>query len=73
MSAELTASEREQIQTILSRRANEIARYMEDLRISGNGKMPASVEYGLELEIKRLRRLADKIVPPVADDEGVPR
>jgi hypothetical protein len=66
-SANLTHSEREQIATILSRRANEIAGYSGDNR----DKMPASVEYGLELEMKRLRRLADKVRPlqPETDDE----
>lgn len=66
-SANLTLSEREQIATILSRRANEIAGYSGDNR----DRMPASVEYGLEIEMKRLRRLADKVRPPQpeTDDE----
>jgi hypothetical protein len=63
----LTPSEREQIATILARRANEIAGYSGDNR----GKMPASVEFGLDLEMKRLRRLAEKVLPPQPepDDE----
>lgn len=66
---QMTPGEREQIATILSRRANEIAGYSgeneERACIGTNRKpMPASVEYALELEIRRLRRLADKINPP---------
>jgi hypothetical protein len=66
-SANLTPSEREQIATILSRHANEIAKYSGDKR----DVLPASVDYGLKLEIKRLRRLADKVCPPQPemDDE----
>jgi hypothetical protein len=64
----LTRLEREQIQTILSRRANEIAGYMGDKRKSSFQPtaegMPASVEYGLELEVNRLRDLATKVKPP---------
>ena len=66
---QLTPGEREQVATILSRRANEIAWYSgehdERACLSTNKKpMPASVEYALELEMKRLRKLADKINPP---------
>lgn len=61
----LTKSERAQIATILSRRANEIAGFKSDL---SRTKDLASVDYALELEILRLRRLADKI-DPAADDE----
>lgn len=63
----LTESERRQIATILGRRANEIAGYKGDVR----DKSPASVEYALELEIERLRRLEAKIKPPepIEEDE----
>ena len=71
MSTELTPSEREQIATILSRRANEIAGYKSDhscekypLTTKPEMMMPASVEYALELEINRLRKLSSKINPP---------
>ena len=64
----LTTAQRTQISTILSRRANEIAGYSGDNRerpaqpdFKG---MPASVEYALELEINRLRKLADLVAPP---------
>jgi len=63
----LSESERDQIATILSRRANEIAGYKGDhsceygTTAASEKQMPASVEYALELEIKRLRRLADKL------------
>lgn len=61
MNVELSRSEREQIATILSRRANEIAMFRSN---NTPDKVPASVDYGLELEITRLRRLADKVNPP---------
>ena len=69
MNDKLTDSEREQIATILTRRANEIAGYSSDHRecIHNKGKdgiMPASVEYALELEMRRLRMLADRVNPP---------
>ena len=65
----LTQSEREQIETILSRRANEIAGYKgehscEAYTVPIEKQMPASVEYALDLEIKRLRKLAEKVNPP---------
>lgn len=64
----LTNAQREQIATILERRANEIAGYSGDhkedpIRPERKG-MPASVEYALELEIKRLRKLAALVKPP---------
>lgn len=69
----LTISEQEQIATILKRRANEIAGYSEDHkeRFDRPDKkgMPASVEYALELEIQRLRKLADKVMPQPEPEE----
>lgn len=64
----LTTSEREQIATILSRRANEIAGYCNDNR----GKLLASVDYGLELEMRRLRRLAARVSPPQVQSDEEP-
>ena len=65
---DLTKSERVQIATILKRRANEIAGFKMDM---AKGKDLASVDYALELEIERLRRLAERVDPaePEAEDE----
>lgn len=60
MSEALTKHEREQIATILTRRANEVSGFKMDLHRS---KDLASVDYALELEISRLRRLADRVNP----------
>ena len=72
----LTTAQRTQISTILSRRANEIAGYRGDNKdkfASPEYKgMPASVDYALELEINRLRKLAALVAPPKTpepDDE----
>ena len=64
----LTKFERVQIATILKRRANEIAGFKMDMAKS---KDLASVDYALELEIERLRRLAERVDPaePEAEDE----
>jgi len=61
----LTTRERDQIATILRRRANEIASFKGDLQRT---KDLASVDYALELEIDRLRRLSDKVAPNEPDD-----
>lgn len=66
MNINLSRSEREQIATILSRRANEIAMFRDNNRPD---KVPASVDYGLELELTRLRRLADKVSPPDLNED----
>ena len=63
----LTKSERDQIATILKRRANEIASFKMDMQ---KGKDLASVDYALELEIERLRRLAGRVNPPEPETEG---
>jgi len=64
----LTTAQRDQISTILSRRANEIAGYSDEHREKPTQPdrkgMPASVEYALELEINRLRKLSALIAPP---------
>lgn len=62
---ELTKREREQIATILTRRANEVAGFKGELE---RGKDLASVSYALELEVTRLRRLAERVNP--AEPEG---
>ena len=59
--SDLTKREREQIATILKRRANEIACFKMDFE---KGKDLASVGYAMELEIERLRRLAERVDPP---------
>ena len=66
VTTELTNRDREQIATILKRRANEIAGFKCELQRT---KDLASVDYALELEIDRLRRLAEKVCPPESDDE----
>lgn len=66
MTTELTNRDREQIATILKRRSNEIAGFKCELQRT---KDLASVDYALELEIDRLRRLAEKVCPPESDDE----
>ncbi len=65
MTQELTNRDREQIATILKRRANEIASFKCELQRT---KDLASVDYALELEVDRLRRLAEKVCPR-EDDE----
>ena len=67
MTSGLTPKERAQIATILKRRANEISGFKMDLN---KGKDLASVDYALELEIDRLRRLAERVDPPQPDSEG---
>lgn len=62
---QLSMNEADQISAILQRRANEIAFYSGENR----DKMPASVDYGLELEIKRLRALADKFALPTTEED----
>lgn len=64
----LTRREAEQISTILKRRANEIASFRAELQRT---KDVASVDYGLELEIERLRKLASKVCPGLDDEEEV--
>jgi hypothetical protein len=64
--SDLTSSERDQIATILKRRANEIASFKMDL---SKGKDLASVDYALEREIERLRRLAERVDPPAPEEE----
>lgn len=66
---DLTKSERKQIADILSRRANEVAGFSGDYQKDGNHF--GSVELALTREIERLRRLADKVNPPEAEDEEV--
>jgi hypothetical protein len=65
----LTDQERHQIADILSRRANEIAGFETDCRITSNQQnYPGSVQMALHREIERLRRLATK-VKPIADSK----
>lgn len=61
MELNLTKKECEQIASILSRRANEIAGFANDYR--GKGEHYGSVELALTREMERLRNLAYKITP----------
>jgi hypothetical protein len=65
--SDLTKSDRDQIADVLSRRSNEIASYLDDYRKDSNHF--GSVELALTREIQRLRRLADKLNPPIDDQE----
>ena len=56
----LTVSERNQINEVLRRRANDVATYLDDNR----DNLAGSVELALSREINRLRRLADKVAVP---------
>lgn len=64
---DLTKSEREQIGTILERRANEIAGFSGDYR--NDPKHHGSVELALTREIERLRRLAVRVNPAEPENE----
>ena len=66
--SDLTKSERDQIGTILERRANEIAGFSSEYR--NDPKYHGSVELALTREIERLRRLAERVNPaePEADE-----
>ena len=64
---ELTASEREQIASILSRRANEIASFSMDYQ--KDDKHHGSVELALTREMERLRRLAERVNPAEPEDD----
>lgn len=70
MSSDLTPSEREQIEEILDRRANEIAGFSDEYR--RDPKHYGSVEFALTREINRLRRLAERVNPaqPETDEEA---
>ena len=70
MSDDLTRFEREQIAEILDRRANEIAGFSDEYR--RDSKYHGSVELALTREIERLRRLSERVCPPMPeiDDEG---
>ena len=67
MSHELTKQEREQVAEILERRATEIAGFTDEYR--RDPKHYGSVELALSREITRLRRLADRVSPPEAEDD----
>lgn len=62
MVSDLTPSERQQIAEILKRRSNEIATFSDAYR--RDEKHHGSVEFALNREIDRLRRLADRVNPP---------
>lgn len=64
---ELSKGDREQIAAILERRANEIANFNDQYR--RDDKHYGSVELALSREIKRLRRLAERVNPPEPEEE----
>lgn len=63
---EINKEDRHAAAVILSRRANEIVFFMDEHRKTNS--LPPSIEYGLRLEMKRLRDVAGRIYP-----EGVTR
>lgn len=63
----LTASEQKQISEILSRRANEIAKFSGDYQ--RNTEHHGSVELALSREIQRLRNLANRVNPPKPEED----
>ena len=65
--ADLTASDRAQVAEILERRANEIAGFSDEYR--RDSKHYGSVEFALTREINRLRRLAERVNPPLPEEE----
>lgn len=65
--ADLTKSERAQIEEILERRANEIAGFSDEYR--RDPKHYGSVEFALTREIDRLRRLAERVNPEPEEEE----
>lgn len=64
----LSPSECAQIAQILSRRANEIAKFSDEYQ--RDPKHHGSVEFALTREIERLRRLADRVNPEVEDEDA---
>ncbi len=68
----LTDNDRHQIAEILDRRANDVATFQQDVesRLKEKlGDFRGSVEMAIQREIKRLRRLADKIRPESQEEE----
>jgi len=67
----LSRSERQQIAEILDRRANDVASFREDVEKKLGQRLDdyrGSVDLALTREVKRLRKLADKVRPPKADE-----
>ena len=64
---DLTKSEREQIGTILKRRANEIADFSSGYRDKPDHY--GSVELALTREINRLRHLANRVNPSEPEED----
>jgi hypothetical protein len=68
----LSDSERRQIAEILDRRANDVASFKYDTEKKLGqplGDYRGSVEMAMTREVTRLRRLAEKINPPAAEDD----
>ena len=68
----LSDSERRQIAEILDRRANDVASFKYDTEKKLGqplGDYRGSVEMAMTREVARLRRLAEKINPPTAEDD----
>lgn len=64
---DLKRKEQREIAEILSRRANEIAGFLNDYRAKPDHY--GSVELGLTREMSRLRDLADRVNPPEPDTD----
>ena len=62
----LNEQERSQIAEILTRRANEVATFLDEYR--SDKQHFGSVELALNREIERLRRLANKVNPQECDE-----
>ena len=68
----LSVHERQQIAEILDRRSNEIATFKGDLERKLEqrlGDFPGSVDLAITREISRLRKLADKVRPPLPEED----
>lgn len=65
--AKMTAGEKRQVAEILNRRANEIAGFHNEYR--NDAKHHGSVEFALSREIDRLRRLAERVDPPLPEED----
>jgi len=65
---DLSHDERSQIAEILDRRANEISSFSDEYR--RNPEHYGSVELALTREIRRLRKLADKVNPSPPEVEA---
>ena len=71
---ELTCYEREDVMEILTRRANDVATFKDDLKRAAGDKIgvfPGSVELALDREVSRLRLLARRVEVAGRSEEQV--